>query len=48
MAREALVHRRHFFREWQEAEDAEGLVSIEAHTTALETIRIRIYKVPHN
>jgi hypothetical protein len=46
-AREALVHRQ-LFREWHEVEDAEGLVGIEALTTALETVRIRIYKVPHD
>jgi hypothetical protein len=47
MAREVLVYRQ-LFREWHEVEDAEGLVGIEALTTALETVRIRIYKVPHD
>jgi hypothetical protein len=46
-AREVLVHRQ-LFREWHEAEDAEGLVGIEALTTALETVCICIYKVPYD
>lgn len=44
--REALAH--HNYREWHETENGDGLIGVDAFTTAGEMVRIRIDKVLHN